>query len=74
MNEIQKEVVSTVEKEVLKTWLKNQMSTPYDSYQRRCEIDQMVEQAASCADFIVDMAKMCNIDLDRFVRSMFGLR
>ncbi len=74
MNELQKEVVGTVDKEAVKTWLKNQMSTPYDTYQRRCKIDQMVEQAANCADFIVDMAKMCNIDLDKFVCSMFGLR
>ena len=74
MNEFQKEVVGTVNKEAVKTWLKTQMSTPYDSYQRRCEIDQMVEHAANCADYIVDMAKICNIDLDRFVRSMFGLR
>ncbi len=74
MNELQKEIVGTVNKEAVKTWLKNQISTPYDSYQRRYEIDQMVEQAANCADYIVDMAKLCNIDLDSFVRSMFGLR
>lgn len=74
MNELQKEVVHTVDKEAVKTWLKSQMSTPYDSYQRKYEIDQMVEQAAQYADFIVDIAKVCNVDLDEFVYSLFGLK
>lgn len=74
MNELEKYTLSTSQKEYIKQWLKQQMSTPYDSEAKRQEIDQAVERAAQCADIIVETAERCGIDLDKFILKLFGLQ
>ena len=74
MNELKNEIRRTVNKESAKEWLKQQMTLPYDSIQRRYEIDQVVEQAAQYADFIENTAKICGVDLEQFVYQLFGLK
>lgn len=74
MNELKNEIRRTVSKEAAKEWLKQQMTLPYDSIQRRYEIDQIVEQAAQYADFIENTARIYGVDLEQFVYQLFGLK
>ena len=74
MNEFEKRTLSTAQKESFKLWLKKQMTSPYDSEAKTQEIDQVVEHAGQCADFIEEAAKLCGIDLDKFVVKLFGLK
>ncbi len=74
MNELERHTWSTSQKEATKQWLKQQMARPYDSPARRHEIDQMVEYAGQCADFIEETAKLCGVDLDEFVVRLFGMK
>lgn len=73
MNEIQREAMNSIRKNAIKDSLKQLMSTPNDTFERRCEINRIVEQAAQSADFIETTAKLCSMDLNQFLNILFGL-
>ncbi len=74
MTEFERHALSKAKKESIKQWLKQQMTTPYDHPERKQEVDQMVERAGQCADFIEETAKLCDVDLGEFVAKLFGLK
>ena len=66
--------ISIAQKEALKRWLKQQQYQPFDSPQRRQEIDHRVEEAAQKADYIESLAKSCNMSIEEFLCYLANLR
>lgn len=57
-------VEETAKKEAIKACLKQAVSRPDDSPERRRQIDQAVERSAWGADVIVASAELLGIDLE----------